>query len=403
MRFLSITMLAMLLATYASSQTNFIADFDHARSLAKSESKLLFIDLYFEGCHPCEQMDRDVFPDEKVAAYLNGPFVAFKGDVFKELPAMKLARKYATSGFPTFYILSPEGHTIDIVSGYKSAEELQTWLDTALERNKNKQYLAFNTTLDNGYPEFYSNAYLKAERKISQETISTFLSSSLSPLEDEVSFAVLAAFGNTQEDHDFIFEHKEELTKKYGQEIINKKLLAIMSRYAKTHGDKDDIDGFEAKLQSYIDHISSHEKERMLPVILKTFFIQTNNPTWYFNRITQETALNPIDQINAMGEILCLKGIMDSPSMVKEVQSWLSQNLNTHPNSYFHAAMAAYYAKQNKLAQDRFREFETLTEGTHQTPINLSSINSLREAILSDSAPMELAIKPLQAHKNYSK
>ena len=44
---------------------------EQASAKAKAEKKLIFLDAYTKWCGPCKMMARDVFPQEKVGAFMN--------------------------------------------------------------------------------------------------------------------------------------------------------------------------------------------------------------------------------------------------------------------------------------------------------------------------------------------
>lgn len=102
MKRLSLLMLSVfLIASSAYTQEQFFhGSWNEALKEAEKQKKLIFVDLYFEGCMPCDKMAKEVFPSAAVAKELNENFIAFKSDVFKEQDGALLSRKYAAMGFP---------------------------------------------------------------------------------------------------------------------------------------------------------------------------------------------------------------------------------------------------------------------------------------------------------------
>lgn len=102
----------------AQQEHVFKGTFEDCKKQAAKENKMILVDLYFEGCMPCKEMDDKVFPDPEVVKVLEPNFLLYKTDVFKEEDGKKLARKYAASGFPTYVILDASGKAILIEAGF---------------------------------------------------------------------------------------------------------------------------------------------------------------------------------------------------------------------------------------------------------------------------------------------
>jgi thioredoxin-related protein len=77
--------IGLLFTAIVDAQTIFTSgSWEEIKAKAQQENKLIFVDLYFQGCMPCAEMDKRVFPDSTVSDVLNSHFVNFKTDVFKE-------------------------------------------------------------------------------------------------------------------------------------------------------------------------------------------------------------------------------------------------------------------------------------------------------------------------------
>lgn len=99
---------------------------------AKNEHKLVFVDSYFVGCHPCKEMDDEVFPHQDVAKLMKENFISVKIDFMVEELGKELQVKYAVTGFPTFLILNGEGLLLSRFSGYQEADVFQKLLSEAI-------------------------------------------------------------------------------------------------------------------------------------------------------------------------------------------------------------------------------------------------------------------------------
>ncbi len=104
-------------------------DFSKASAQAKAEGKYMLID--FSGsdwCGWCVKLDKEVFSQAAFKEYAKENLVLvladFPRDKSKQSTALQkqnetLAEKYGVQGFPTVYILNPEGMPID-KTGYQA-------------------------------------------------------------------------------------------------------------------------------------------------------------------------------------------------------------------------------------------------------------------------------------------
>ncbi len=58
-----------------NGKVNWVMSFDIAKQIAKSEHKLIMVDVAGEHCPPCRYLATNVYTDEKVANYINNNFL----------------------------------------------------------------------------------------------------------------------------------------------------------------------------------------------------------------------------------------------------------------------------------------------------------------------------------------
>ncbi|WP_052731233.1 thioredoxin family protein [Spirosoma radiotolerans] len=84
---------------------------------AKTEKKLIFVDVYAVWCGPCKMLDQQVFTDKQVAATYNAFFINYKVDAERgEGPA--LARQYNVRAYPTALFIDGDGQLVDTWTGF---------------------------------------------------------------------------------------------------------------------------------------------------------------------------------------------------------------------------------------------------------------------------------------------
>ena len=95
--------------------------FDDALARARTEKRLLLVDVYTDWCGWCKKLDREVFADGRV------------GEAAKDLVAVKvnaekggeeIARRYRVRGYPTVLFLDGEGKVVERVDGFVDAGEM---------------------------------------------------------------------------------------------------------------------------------------------------------------------------------------------------------------------------------------------------------------------------------------
>jgi len=125
--------LAVVIATAfsmgAMASEGWETDFAKAKEKAKAENKHILID--FSGsdwCGWCIKLDKEVFSKDEFKAYAADNLVLmladFPSDKSKQSDELqkqndKLAKDFGVRGFPTVFILSPEGKTI-AKTGYQA-------------------------------------------------------------------------------------------------------------------------------------------------------------------------------------------------------------------------------------------------------------------------------------------
>ncbi|HVS97795.1 MAG TPA: DUF255 domain-containing protein [Puia sp.] len=123
------------------------SDWQAIRSTASEENKLIFIDLYATWCAPCKFMDREVYPNDAVAAEYNAHFVSIRlqADSTKHDPPRtrrlrrlsdSLLRCQHVNGFPYYLFLTPDGKIVHKSIGVKSVLQFVQMGKDALDPEK---------------------------------------------------------------------------------------------------------------------------------------------------------------------------------------------------------------------------------------------------------------------------
>ena len=112
--------------TGTHSSTGLLAwqsNYSAAVAQAKTEHKLVMVDIYTDWCGWCKRLDKDVYANPDVAAKLAGSFVAVKLNPEKSKEAAEVSKKFGTRGFPHIVFVEGDGNKVDEIGGYVPASE----------------------------------------------------------------------------------------------------------------------------------------------------------------------------------------------------------------------------------------------------------------------------------------
>jgi thiol:disulfide interchange protein len=95
--------------------------FEEALSRARSEKKLLLVDVYTDWCGWCKKLDREVFGDSRVADAAKG-LVAVR--VNAEKGGEKVAERFDVQGYPTVLFVDGSGNVVKRIDGFVDVDEM---------------------------------------------------------------------------------------------------------------------------------------------------------------------------------------------------------------------------------------------------------------------------------------
>lgn len=118
------TVILLFLSTwaYGSGSSSDVKWFNYGEGLtvAKKQSKKIFILFRADWCGYCRKMEHGTFKDPAVVAYLKKHYISIKVDTEKN---RDLAMQYKVMGLPSCWFLKKDGEPIGNLPGYNGPEQ----------------------------------------------------------------------------------------------------------------------------------------------------------------------------------------------------------------------------------------------------------------------------------------
>jgi thioredoxin-related protein len=136
----ALVLFLMTFALVANAQVNFLevstlAEMEAAQKKASDQQLMLFVDVYASWCGPCKLMDKDVYTDPDVAAYMNANFISVRMDGETDYGRVYAAAQ-ELEGYPSMFIFSRDGEPLSRVVGFTPAEQLVPTLESTVDGYK---------------------------------------------------------------------------------------------------------------------------------------------------------------------------------------------------------------------------------------------------------------------------
>ena len=390
-------LILMLFSTglFAQQLQVFKGSFEQLKAQAQKENKLILIDLYFEGCMPCKQMDNEVFPDTKIVSLLNKDYLLFKTDVFKEIDGKLLSRKYAVSGFPTFLLLDATGKLITMESGFYAVDRFASLLEAAKEQASKGLFRAFDTDLNKSYPDFYSARYMMTGQKFESSVVKEYLDKQSDPL-SEVPFVCILN-SNISHYNQLVYNHLPELLERYGASILQNKVTSITKANIAGFGKNNQKDSLLATL----DYIRPTYNERLwsvyLPIFITDYYKNGGNATDYLKLIAHLKPFTSWDaESNAYAQLIIdQKQHTDILNALELKYRTALTNMKTNIADQYKYSLIQAYLGHKEAAMDQILKLKKNQMNAEESPlISAQAIAELENAIKSNTV-MEL--KPVNA------
>lgn len=223
---------------------------------AKKANKLIFVDCYFTGCIPCEEMDRDVFPNPVVSKAIDNDFILLKVNIFKDKLGDTLKVQHILNGFPTFLVLNADGRLIMNTSGFKDPGDLVSLLKTAKENAVNNKYLDGYSTIykESDYPALYVNFAL-TRKGLTAQTLDDYANGITDFKAKNALMPFLIARTANEKVADLVIKDYQTYANLYGtdvlQPVVDKALLTALDKSMKNDNSEQAFNQFLSQHKKY--------------------------------------------------------------------------------------------------------------------------------------------------------
>ena len=97
-------------------------DLEGALKKAKTENKLVLVDIYAEWCAQCKELDEKTWPDTNVKAWIEKNAVAIRIDTDKQRP--DLAKRLEVRSYPSVILLDSDGKEVGRKLGFHKPQAM---------------------------------------------------------------------------------------------------------------------------------------------------------------------------------------------------------------------------------------------------------------------------------------
>lgn len=274
---------------------------------AKTENKLIFVDVYTTWCGPCKLMSKTTFMNDTASKFYNTQFISYKLDAEKG-EGIEFARKYEVNCYPNLLFINNKGELVHRGAGYKNVNEFISFGKDAqsdIESFVNRKKLLLNTGLNekniHSYIRLMDGACLSADNEIA-----TYLKSvKEADLLNYTNWALIKNHVNTYNSREinFVLQNYSTYCQKFGEDTLSQKLREVSINYFKKHlTAKTFNESMFNSDKTKFEELNWPKKEELLFFVNYEIF-KRHNLAAYFNLISANYTKyfsNNAEELNSM-------------------------------------------------------------------------------------------------------
>ncbi len=330
-------------------------DWEAALQKARTQDKLIFVDAYADWCAPCKEMDREVFSNASLAAFMNANFINLKMDMENgEGPA--IGSRYSVFTYPSFLFINAKGELVHRGLGYLTEWHFRDLAEVALNTDLNLKGLKARFEAGEGDPGFLRDyAYLLYSFSDPQakEVGEAYLETQddwLTP--ENMKWVLLVTESSDHPAFDFFVENIDRFNAYFGVEEVADKVqeIAIESMFADVALAEPAFD----RMQSLYEKVYPEKAEELTALFRMNYYSFTGETDAYaraavdyFDRFGSE---DPAELNNAAWKFV---EEVEDKKLLKKALEWAVQSVELEPSYYNYDTLAWLYYRLGKRKKAR--------------------------------------------------
>jgi len=152
------------------------------RTKAQKEGKYIFVDAFATWCGPCKLMDREVYPNDTVAAVMNAKFVSVRAQMDSSTQdrqdvvewyadARNIRLKYRVTAYPTLLFFNPNGDLVYRSVGYNGVTGFLKTVNRALDPSNARYFSRTEAFREGKGEEFVSDTLAMYAQTLGQDSL----------------------------------------------------------------------------------------------------------------------------------------------------------------------------------------------------------------------------------------
>ena len=324
----------------------FHGSFEEAKTEAKAQGKLIFMDAYAVWCGPCKMMTNKVFPQEKVGDFFNKNFINMKVDMEKG-EGVDLRRQYGVSAYPTLLLIDGNGEVVQQIRGARDADGLIDWAKKAALPNP-----GLTQKLQEKYDDGDRNPSLMRDlikvKAAYNDATNSLMEEYINGLSEEEKVAT--------ENADFIFDqtnainslglkvlkdYEEYFTDIKGADVLDRKISGI----AKNSGTQAIKDGNKEQLDEVLAFLKEYKPanyKELSSELMVNFYGKNEDWSNYDKAVTKHLAKFKKGDDKSYRDVAWNYYMnIEDPASLKKAEQWMQNNIKAS-NSYENNLTQAY-------------------------------------------------------------
>ncbi len=316
---------------------------------AVKTGKNIFIDAYTTWCGPCKMMDEQVFADSSVAAFFGEHFINLKLDMEKG-DGLDLAEQYQVNAYPSFLFIDSEKNLVHRGIGFHPVPTFIELGKEALDPSRQLGALARKYKRGDRSPALvydYAMALIRANDEKGLEIGADYLQDQeewASAKNLPMVFHLARNYGDPY--YDFVVAKKHLFIRKFGEPIVNGRLLSILETHLLSQVEQLDL---EQVKREFKETFTASKAEPFYDLFELRYYDITGDQENYTEASRAYIKKYPNLSWSVLNSIAWnFYEKIDDPKALKWAIRWVKKSIQQNSNHFNNDTLAALYYKIGK-------------------------------------------------------